>query len=376
MNFTRLSKLSNLVTNDLKRKPTIIFEPNRSGPIRMFGMANDLALNIDGDNWTIPNDLQPFLKDLAKSSDSIEEKILKIYIKLCEDYTYDDNVLSYIQKNDDETFFLPDEYGRSPDSAWKEKRKLHKRRNCFEISRILAKSINEILKQDGKSGKYDVCILWDEAVTHYFVGLVCNEYCLSLDLDDFTQIKDLTRIKTGLTIEGIKILDDPSYKFSSALRRFNDGRSKIAKKHIEDKRKESEQEYNANNNSEIFSELSSICSDDVQFLRYAIQILKEDYNLDSAGIFEYLKEIIDTKISARSRKKVWKEIENNPGTGIRYTRCLIVKIDDVQYIIDVTKEKADEIFREFNPEEMHEPNAKVKPFNLGRNWDEDPYDGR
>ena len=106
------------------------------------------------------------------------------------------------------------------------KKKKHTRKNCFEISRILVKSINEILRLSGKLENYDVCILWDEAVTHYFVGLVCNEYCLSLDLDDFTQIKDLTRIKTGLTLEGIKVLEDPSYKFSYVLKKYNDGRSK------------------------------------------------------------------------------------------------------------------------------------------------------
>lgn len=219
-----------------------------------------------------------------------------------------------------------------------------------------------------------MCILWDEAVTHYFVGLVCNEYCLSLDLDDFTQIKDLTRIKTGLTLEGIKVLEDPSYKFSYVLKKYNDGRSKIAKKHIEDKRKKSEQE--SKKKCEEMPEVGSTSSDDIEFLKYAIQVLKEEEKLDPAGIFEFLKEIIDTKISPKSRKKVWKEVEENSGTGIRYTRCLIVTINEVQYIIDTTQESADEIFREFDPEEMNKPNAKIKPFNLSRKWNEDPYDGR
>ena len=123
MNFTRLSKLSSLVTNDLKRKPTIIIEPNRGGSFRMYGMANDLSINIDVDNWIIPDDLQKLVVNLSKSNKYIEEKILKLYIKICENYTYDDNVLSYIQKNDDETFFLPDEYGRNTDNLWKENRK-------------------------------------------------------------------------------------------------------------------------------------------------------------------------------------------------------------------------------------------------------------
>ena len=112
-------------------------------------------------------------------------------------------------------------------------------------------------------------------------------------------------------------------------------------------------------------------------MQYAIQILRDEYDLDSAGMFEYIKEIVDTKIGARSRKKVWKEVENNPGVGTRYTRCLVVTIDDIPYIIDVTKENASEVFRRFDFEELREPNAKVKSFKeMDRNWEDDPYDGR
>ena len=220
-----------------------------------------------------------------------EEKILKIYQKLCEDYTYDDNVLSYIHKNDDESFSLPDEYGRKADSTWKENRQKHNRRNCFEISRILAKSINEAIKLSGYSRNYDVCIIWDEVNTHYFVGIACDEYYVSLDLDDYTQIKDLTRMKTGLTLEGINILEDPSNKLGKVIEEINSDRSKIAKDHIQEK---------------IETSNKSTDSDDIEFLQFAIQILKEDYNLDSAGIYEYLKEIIDTKIGAKFRKKCGK----------------------------------------------------------------------
>ena len=65
MNFTRLSKLSNLVTDELKRKPTVILEPNPGQSIRMSGVANDLSLNIDVDRWIVPKDLQPFITNLS-----------------------------------------------------------------------------------------------------------------------------------------------------------------------------------------------------------------------------------------------------------------------------------------------------------------------
>ena len=379
MNITRINKLSNLVTNDLKRKPTIIMNPDRVGFFRISGTANDINISIDPDEWNIPEEMNTFITKLNHSDYSIEDRILKIYEKICEEYTYDDNVLSYIKKNDDDTYFLPDFYGRDTNSEWKENRKKHNRRNCFEVSRILAKSITEMLKHSGCNTNYDVCILWDEAVTHYLVGLASNEYYISLDLDDFTQIKDITRLKTGLTAEGIKILEDPSNKFRNALTKFNDGKSPVAKDHMEAEILEQSvsDENHSTSNKDTLSENYNIESEDICFLQYAVKILKEKYDLDSAGMFEYLKEIVDTKIGAKSRKKLWKEIEDNPGIGTRYTRCLLVSIDDVSYIIDVTKDKPNEIFRLFNPDELDKPNSKIKPFKtLVRDWDKDPYDGR
>ena len=99
MNFNRIGKLNNLVSNDLKRKPTIILDPNPEQSYRMFGTANDIIVGIDADDWEVPEELNVFIEEIAGSGISNEEMILKIYQKLCEDYTYDDNVLSYIKKN-------------------------------------------------------------------------------------------------------------------------------------------------------------------------------------------------------------------------------------------------------------------------------------
>lgn len=366
MNFNRISQLSNLITNDLKRKPTIILEPNRL--LRIFGTANDMNVSIDAANWIIPDSIKEYITEICIKDTSIEEKILELYKKICEEYTYDDNVLSYIKRNDDETFFLPDEYGRAVDKEWEENRSNHNRRNCFEVSRILAKSIKELLKRSGKTRNYDVCIIWDEAVTHYFVGLVSDEYCLSLDLDDFTQMKDLTRVKTGLTIEGIKILSDPQNRFRPYLEKENAGKERTAKEQIESERKRFKQDLETER---------SIDLEDIEFLNIAIQILKERYDLDSAGIYEYMKEIVDTRIGGKSRKKLWKEVETSSGTGKRYTRCLMVTIDDISYIIDVTKDNPSQMLRRFDPKELHMRDSQIISYNdLERSWKDDPYDGR
>ena len=182
-------------------------------------------------------------------------------------------------------------------------------------------------------------------------------------------------MKTGLTLEGIKILEDPSDKFGSVIKKFNKDRSKNAKDHIQKKRENLSQGYNKD--EKIKNSNDNIDLDDINFIQYAVQILKEEYNLDSAGIFEYLKEIVDTKMGARFRKKVWKEVENEPGIGTRYTRCLIVTINDNPFIIDVTKDKPNEIFRKFDEKQIEEEKSKVISFKeMSRDWENDPYDGR
>lgn len=384
MNFNRISKLNQLVNNTLGRKPKFVIEPDTDNFLRIYsgmggmtpGKMEAIDMTIDRGEWVLPEPIEEYIRQILKDGDNKEEKILRIYQKLCEDYTYDDNVLSYVRRRDDDSFYLPDEYGRYTDRTWNEKRQQHNRRNCFEISRILASAIMELLRHYGSSRDYDVCIIWDETKTHYFVGLVTDEYCVTLDLDDFTQLKDITRLKTDLTIEGIQVLDDPEGKFGSALDRFNEGRSRFAKDHIasiaEEKSTDDEEDE-----WEEKPTCPSMLSEDVMFLQNAIQILKEEYNLDPAGMFEYLKEIVDTKLGARSRKKVWKEVESEPGVGKRYTRCLIVTIDEIDYLIDVTEEHTEDVIRRFDVSEMDRPDSKIIPYSkLVRSWDEDPYDGR
>lgn len=122
MNFNRINKLNTLVINDIKRKPIIMLEPNKEQSFRFFGSAKDIEIGIDATEWKITDEIKKFIEELSKSDYNNEEKILKIYQKLCKDYTYDDNVLSYIKKNEDEIFYLPDEYGRKVNTEWEENR--------------------------------------------------------------------------------------------------------------------------------------------------------------------------------------------------------------------------------------------------------------
>ena len=347
INMDKLIKLNDLVTTSFRRKHIIVLNPE-------FERENNQELNAnviyDKAEWKIPQGIQSLIYELSQNDElSSEEKILLIYEQICKDYIYDDNLISYIQKIDDDSYALPDWYGRDVDEEWEKNREHHNRRVCYEVSRYLATSLTELLKNDEK---FNVTILWDKGLTHYFVGLTCGEYSITLDVDDFNNIKDLTRIKAGLTAEGIVILEDNEGQFKRALDKFNSGRSKDAIKKMQ---------------SSIFEDIPNIESsnadqieepDSIVFLKNAIEILKNKYDIDSQGIYEYIKEIVDVTLGPQARKKIWKEIKGNTGKDTRYIRCLLLDVNSKKYIVDVDKM----LLRRFDEQELKMEDSDFIPY--------------
>lgn len=281
-------------------------------------------------------------------------------------YVYDDNLISYIKKVDDDSFDLPDWYGRDIDDRWKENREQHNRRVCYEVSRYLAQSLIKLFEGNEN---VNICILWDKGLTHYFVGLTCGEYSVTLDLDDFNNIKDLTRLKTGLTAEGIKILEDPTGKFRGALDKFNKDRTKSSIKKIKSEIDNDSTLSESTTDDTTSSQIDE--PDDIVFLRNAIEILREKYDIDSQGLFEYIKEIVDIKLGPESRKKIWKEIKGSENAATRYIRCLVIEVANKKYVIDVDQR----LLRPFDETELKRPDSDFIAYkDLQRNWRE-PYDG-
>ena len=352
----KLSKFNKLLSTRSQRKHTIVLDPN--GKYKNIEQLGE-EIVYDKDEWKIPDNVSTWINELEKKdSFNTEEKILLLYQKLCKDYTYDDNLISYIKKSDDDTFLLPDWYGRDTDPKWEENRKQHNRRVCFELSRYLATSLNELLKN--KEG-YNVCILWDKGLTHYYVALTSKEYSITLDLDDFNNIKDLTRLKTGLTAEGIKVWEDENDKFKKTLDNFNSKKSKYSIEKIDEDIKS--QDLGEENVPE-----------EIDFLNNAIKVLIEKYDIDSQGVFEYMKEIIDIKHGPEKRKKVWKRIEGKDEKSTRHIRCLLFNFKDKKYLIDGDKG----ILRSFDDKEFEEKEPEFFRFhdpNIGKDNDEH-YDGR
>jgi len=364
INIDKLINLNDLVTLASRKRRIIVLNP---GEEYDYIDVPDDNIVYDEVEWDIPKDVQTLVNQLSQNTKlSNEDKILIIYEKLCKDYVYDDNLLSYIQKLDYRSFVLPDSYGRSINEEWIKNRQAHNRRVCYEVSRYLAKALQELFRNDKD---YGVTILWDKSLTHYFVALTCNDYSVTLDLDDFDNIKDLTRIKTGLTAEGIAILEDKKYKFTNALEQFNEGRSKDAIKKINH-----DITYRTNPNTDIetqSTEQQQEENEDVIFLKNTIEILKDMYHIDSQGLFEYIKEIVDIKLGPEARKKVWKELKGTNNKATRYIRCLEIEIAGKDYLVDVDKA----IIRPFDEKEFEDPSTDFIPYNeLQRNWRE-PYDG-
>lgn len=365
INIDKLIKLNDLATLHSRKRRILVLDP---GEEYDYLDVPDDNIVYDEIKWDMPDDVKTLVNNLSKNSSlSNEEKILIIYKKLCEDYVYDDNLISYIKKIDFHSFALPDSYGRSINDDWIKNRQEHNRRVCYEVSRYLAKSLQELFKEDES---YGVAILWDKSLTHYFVALTCDDYNITLDLDDFDNIKDLTRIKTGLTAEGIRILEDKKYKFTPALEQFNTGRNKDAITQIKN-----DVTYDNTTNIENLDteqlEEDDEENEDLIFLKNAIEILKDKYNIDSQGLFEYIKEIVDIKLGPESRKKVWKEIKGTNNKATRYIRCLEVEISGKQYLIDVDNA----IIRPFDEKEFDAPETDfIRYKDLQRNWRE-PYDG-
>ena len=109
----------------------------------------------------------------------------------------------------------------------------------------------------------------------------------------------------------------------------------------------------------------------VSILKHNYKI-KEKYNIDSQGLFEYIKEIVDIKLGPEARTKVWKELKGIDNKSTRYIRCLEIDILGTKYLIDVDKAE----IRPFDEKEFDNPDSEFMPYkDLQRTWRREPYDG-
>lgn len=328
-----IKKFYNEVNEALEGDYKIILEPNRN--------LTDEWIEYDQVKWELDESLQKLVNTLLEEDTiDFEEKVLIIYKYICLNYVYDDNVLYFFKKDSSDPnnikYIAVDWYGRIIDKKWKENRKNHNRRVCYEFARFYAKAINEMLIGNDNCEAF---MLGDKENLHYVVGLTGNEYSIILDPDDFNNIKDLTRLKLGLAINGIKILRDNSGKFQKAVDKFN-----------QDKKNELPEVEKTRDNLKD--------GNFIEYFKSVVEILKS-YNIDSQGFYEYMKSIVEQE--EIETEKVWKKI--NGDNEKRYARCSIFNLDSKTYLLDsvdktlsiINNENLDKDTFVFNPEENEYP---------------------
>lgn len=309
----------------------IILEPGRK--------LKEDWIEYDQVKWEVEENIEELVKELQKDDTlSFEEKILKVYEKICLNYIYDDNVLYFFKRDASDInnikYIAVDWYGRIVGNTWIENRKKHNRRICYEFARIYAKAINELL---GENKKLEAFMVGDKENLHYVVGLTGDDYSAILDLDNFNKIKDLTRLKLGLTLDGITILREETGKLKKAIDNYNKERLIDLPEMEEAKNK--------------FAE-----NDVIKYLNEVVKILKS-YNIDSQGFMEYTRAKVENQ--GIEIEKIWKEIKG--GAEKRYVRCILFDFDGKTYLIDTVEQEMKVVNREdlkefvFNPQEHQYP---------------------
>ena len=295
----------NEITNYLGGNYKIILEPPSEA-------LSESWIEYDTVKWEMEDSVNKLVSELLKdNSSTLEEKIMKVYEFICLNYVYDANVL-YLFKRDASDpnnikYIAVDWYGRIVGQDWIEKRKLHNRRICYEFSRFYAKAINTLI--DGKE-ELEAVMIGDVENTHYVVGLTGKNYSIILDQDDFNSIKDLTRLKLGLTIKGIHILRDETGNFTNVVNKFNSNKPTEL--------------------SEIEQAKADISKTGIiQFFSTAITTINK-YNIDPQGFFECIRALIEEQ--GFKIEKIWKKDVHNDER--RHERCLYFEYEGKTYLLD------------------------------------------
>ena len=94
IDIDKLIKLNALASKHFHKKHTIILPPGEK-----INFNNALGIEYDKGNWKLEDGLQEYVEILLKQKNlSDEMRVLMIFEKICKDYVYDDNLISYIKK--------------------------------------------------------------------------------------------------------------------------------------------------------------------------------------------------------------------------------------------------------------------------------------
>lgn len=241
----------------------------------------DSRIEYDYVEWKADNDsiMDRINKIENINSLSLIDRIIKLHFMVCEYFVFDE-FCYFLGKYDKEKniCFIDQKYGRNPNNRWIEERKKHNRRICFELSRYVAFRIKQLANEE-----CDVFLVSDEYESHYATAVICEDFMIIIDTDDFIKGEDLNRAKLGLEIKGITIVSDEKDIVKKALEKTNLNRK--SKKDFEREVKE-----NTEKNDEY---------EWIDLLLDKTKIIGND------GIFKYMKPILEFK--GYEPKKIWQK---------------------------------------------------------------------
>lgn len=218
-------------------------------------------------------------KDEGFEQLSTIEKILKIHFGVCKNFVFDDFCYFLGSYNKEKNICTIDsKFGRNPNLVWRENRKKHNRRICYELSRYMAVRLKQFIKEES-----DIFLVSDEYETHYATAYVCDDFMIIIDTDDYWKGADLNRVKLGIEIKGITIVSDEKNIVKEKLDEIN--KTRKSKKEFQQ-----EIENDAVEKSKI---------EWINILLEKIKILGDD------GIFKYMCTILEMK--GYEPKKIWEK---------------------------------------------------------------------
>ena len=218
-------------------------------------------------------------KDEGFEQLSTIEKILKIHFGVCKNFVFDDFCYFLGSYNKEKNICTIDsKFGRNPNLVWRENRKKHNRRICYELSRYMAVRLKQFIKEES-----DIFLVSDEYETHYATAYVCDDFMIIIDTDDYWKGADLNRVKLGIEIKGITIVSDEKNIVKEKLDEINKTRKS---------KKEFQQEI----------ENDAVEKSKIEWINILLEKIKI---LGNDGIFKYMCTILEMK--GYEPKKIWEK---------------------------------------------------------------------
>ena len=261
--------------NSLMNWNKIKVNPEETQEINNSKIKKDYVLWKEDDD----NLFYELCKDEGFEQLSTIEKILKIHFGVCKNFVFDDFCYFLGSYNKEKNICTIDlKFGRNPNLVWRENRKKHNRRICYELSRYMAVRLKQFIKEES-----DIFLVSDEYETHYATAYVCDDFMIIIDTDDYWKGADLNRVKLGIEIKGITIVSDEKNIVKEKLDEIN--KTRKSKKEFQQ-----EIENDAVEKSKI---------EWINILLEKIKILGDD------GIFKYMCTILEMK--GYEPKKIWEK---------------------------------------------------------------------